>query len=236
MRNSRHTTSKTSNVLDKIEIVKYPILYVPFHSVNVWVKIKELTLNQINNCGDISLIETLNDKIRAKSLKQRDVIKYAETQHKLVKEALVSPTYEQILEKIGNDPVIESKKKILEELKIKLQSVKPGTKRSAYEEEIDSLKIWIDLILPEDFIGSIVSYALGIDKSSIKEVSEKTLLDAAVIAEKYKKRPSEIICQDGFFTPFNQLDIDKRAMLLLHEYQKKNQPNLNRKEKLKIGR
>lgn len=236
MKNTTHTTSTTSNALDKIEVAKYPILYVPFHGVYVWVKIKELTLNQINNCGDISLIETFQDKIRAKHLKIRDLIRYSETQHKILKESLVSPTYEQILDRIGNDKSVENKKNILSELKDKLKSVKPGIKRSALEEEIDSLKIWINLIFPDDFIGTIVAYALGVDKSSIKEVSEKTLIDAAIIAEKYKKRPSDIVCQDGFFTPFNKLDIDKRAMLLLHEYQKKNQPDSKGKGKLKIGR
>jgi hypothetical protein len=207
---------------------------VPFHGIYVWVKIRELTLNQINNCGDISLIETFQDKIRQKSLKRKDLIKYAETQHKIVKEALISPTYEEILDRIGKDKSIDDKKKICEELKDKLKSMQPGIRRSALEEEIDSLRIWIDLILPEDFISYICSYALQINKSEIKSISEKTLLDAAIIGEKYGKRPSEIVCKDGIFTSFNELDIDKRAMFLLYEFKEKHKSN--GKDKLKIGR
>jgi len=230
------TTCTTYSALDKIEVAKYPVILAPFHGVYVWVKGKELTLNQINNCGDISLIETFQDKIRAKSLKKRDLIRYAETQHKIIKEFLISPTYDEILDKIGKDKSIEDKKIILTELKDKLKGMKPGTKRSALEEEIDCMRIWIDLIFPEDFIGVIIAYALGVDKSAIKDVSEKTLIDAAIIAEKYHKRPSEIICKDGIFTPFNEMDIDKRAMFLLYEYKEKNKTVKHGKEKLKIGR
>jgi len=229
-------TSITSKTLDKIEVAKYPILYVPFHGTYIWVKLKELTLNQINNCGDISLIETFQDKIRAKKLRRRDIIKYSETQYKIVKESLVSPTYEEILEKIGQDKSIENKKIILTELKEKIKSIKPGLKRSALEEEIDTYKIWINLILPDDFIGTVVSYALGIHKSDIKGISEKILLDAAIIAEKYKKRPSEIVCEDGNFSTFNKMDIDKRAMYILYEHRENNKQRKPGKERLKIGR
>jgi len=214
-----------SNVLEKIEAAQYPIIQVPFHGKQIFVKLRKLTLNQINNCGNISLIETFQDKIKTKNLKMRDVIKYSEAQHKLVKSALVEPSYDDIIKTIGNNSNIEQKKKELDELKIKCHSLKPGKERRALEEEIDSYKIWINLILPYDFIGAVVSFALGINESSIKEVSEKTLMEAAIIAEKYKKRPSDIICEEGNFSVFNKLDIDKRAMQILYEYREKNKKN-----------
>jgi hypothetical protein len=236
LRNTKHTTSTTYSAVDKIEAAEYPLLLAPFHGVQVWVKAKKLNYQQIQNCGDISLIETMGDKIKAKNLKRRDLIIYAETQHKIVKESLASPTYDEIMEHLGKDKRSEEKKAELVALKDKLKGMHPGPQRAALEEEIDCMRVWVDLILPEDFIGFIVSFALSVNESAIKEISEKMLLDAAILADKFGKLPSDIVCRDAFFTPFNKLDIDKRAMLILYEWKEKNKPQSTQKGMPKIGR
>ena len=214
---SMSTTSK-----EDLEAAQFPIVFIPFNGTPIAVKIRELTQAQILACGNFSLIETLEDKIRKKSkhIKIRDVIAYASRNHEIVKASLVSPTYDEIFEVVGVDPKIKEAKKKLLELKELLKQTKNDGKRKAIEEEIDSLRIWCEYILPDDFIAHVVSYALCIDKSDIKTVSERMLLDAAILAERGHDNPADHI--DGRFTPFMRDDINKRAWSLLAKKRKKN--------------
>ena len=167
-------------------------------------------------------------------MKMRDIVAYAEIQHKIVKAALVTPTYDEIMDKLGKNTKTEKIKATLDALKKKLEYTPRGRERTLLEEEIDSMKIWTDLILPEDFVGYIVAEATGVNKSEIKNISEEMLLDAAVLAEKGSKRPSEILCSDGFWTPFMLADIDKRAWLALYEY-RENHKQSQKQPRMKIG-
>jgi hypothetical protein len=191
---------------------------VPFFGTIVPVKLRELTEAQILSCGDFSLIETFEDKIRRKKIKIKDIVAYSEKNHKILKEALVAPTYDQIYELIGTDPKVEEKKAILSKLEKKLHQCPPGPQRSALTEEINTMKIWCNYLLPDDFISHIVAYSLGIDKSDIKLISENMLLDCAILAEKGHDNPSAHI--DGMFTPFMKNDINRRAWHILNEKRK----------------
>jgi hypothetical protein len=183
------------------------------------VKLRKLTQAQILTCGDFSLIETFQDKIWKQKGKPKigEIIAFAERNHAIVKAALVSPTYAQIFEIIGSDFLVEERKKELAEMRKKLIQTPRGPERNALEEEIDTLRIWCDLILPEDFMSFVVAFSLGIDESDIKLVSEEMLINAAMLAERGHDNPSDHICADGRFSPFNKYDIDRRAWILLAE-------------------
>lgn len=204
--------------LVKIGDANYPLLIVPFNDTPVPVVLRELNQANIMTCGNFSLIETLEDKIgiKSKNVKIRDIIAYAERNHAIVKESLVSPTYKQIFDMIGVDPKIEEKKKKIEELKKELTKVKPGPKRSAMEEELDVMRIKCQFILPDDFVSWIVAYALRINKTDIKKVSEKMLLDAAILAKNGHDNPADHI--DGEFTHFNKDDINRRAWIIYNKF------------------
>jgi hypothetical protein len=209
---------------DDIYDAAYPILVAPFHGTPVPVQIKELTQFQTMACGNFSLIETLEDKLRQKEkITPKDIIEYSSRNHAIVKEALINPTYEQILKIIGSNIKVEEAKKKLKELKKQLEQVKPGPQRSILEEELDTCRIWCDFLLPTDFISFIVSYSLRIDKSDIKKVSENILLDAAILAERGHDNPADHI--DGKFTPFMRDDINRRAWYLLAMKRKRNKSN-----------
>jgi hypothetical protein len=141
---------------------------------------------------------------------------YAEAQHAIARAALMSPTYDEIMDRIGKGKDIDKKKLELEELKKSLESCPPGPQRSTMEEEIDSYKIWIDLILPTDFLAALIAYCLGVNKSDIKKVSEKMLLNLAIMAVKGNDNPHNHI--DGDLTPFNLYDIDFRSWLIYADY------------------
>ena len=206
------------NTLDRIEKAQYPILVVPFYGEPITVMVRKLTQAQTLACGNISLIETFQDKINKKlmadKVRMSDVCAYAERNTEIVKRALVKPTYEEIIKKIDNGKTIEIKRQ-LDEARQKLAELKPGPKKTALQTEIDGLKVWCEFILPEDFMATIVSWALGIDESDIKELSEKTLIEAAILAERGHDNPADHL--NGNFTDFMRDDINKRAWLLLQD-------------------
>lgn len=211
----------TVETLDKIRDLKYSLIFAKFSGTPVPVVVRELTQAQIMACGDFSLIETFQDKIRMKKkLKIREIVAFAERNHNISKAALISPTYEQIFEVIGIDPQIKEKLKEIEELKTEIKKTKSGPKRASIEEALDNLKIWTYLLLPEDFTAAITCFALGIDKTDIKLITEKMLLDAAILATNGHNDPHTHI--DGLFTAFNKDDINRRAWIIYAEYRKEN--------------
>lgn len=212
-------TINVDETLDKIRDLKYSIIFASFHGTPVPVMVRELNQAQIMACGDFSLIETFQDKIRMKKkLKVKEIIAFAERNHNISNAALVSPTYDQIFEVIGIEPQIKEKLKEIGELKKELRKTKSGPQRSAIEEALDNLRIWVYFLLPEDFTAAITCFALGIDKTDIKEISEKMLLDAAILATNGHDNPADHI--DGLFTAFNKDDINRRAWIIYAEYKK----------------
>lgn len=210
--------------IKEIEYAQLPVLFAPFYGTPVPVIIRKLTKIQIKSCGEISLIETLADKIQKERdiKKLREAIKYAEMMHKLVEVALVSPTYEQIKNVVGDKLNNQEIKNKLIELQKQSIVLKPtSAERIEIETEIQRLKIWIDLILPEDFLDYAVAYAIGINDTDIKKVNEKILLDAAIMGKRHHRPPHEYVCGDGgIFSDFNKDDIDARADYELYKFEK----------------
>jgi hypothetical protein len=215
MRNKKETITD----IDRLEAAQYPLIAVNYHGSPALVKCRLLTSTQIQACGEFSLIQTEQDRInQIKKLTNKEIIEYANTMHNIVKESLVQPTYGQIMDMVqANELCINTKKK-LEELRLKCQGLPFDLQRKQLEDEIDKKRIWVDLILPEDFLSGIFCYALDLNRSDIKRITEEMLLNAAVLAEKWHKAPHEYIT--GMFTDFNKMDIDKRAFMLLYEKRK----------------
>ena len=93
-----------------------------------------------------------------------------------------------------------------------------GPRRTAFERETDGMRVWIDLLLPEDFMAGVVTYALGITKSDIKEVTENALYSAAVLAKIGNDNPADHL--HGIFTDYMRDDINLRAAIILKEREK----------------
>jgi hypothetical protein len=215
------------SALNIIETAQYPIIFAPFHGVHTPVKLRELTHAQILSCGSFSLIETFQDKIKREQLKKkptmREIYEYAELQHNIARASLVAPTYEEIFEVIGCDPKIDEKKKELKELRELLRKAQNGPERIKLEEEVATIEAFTNLLLPDDFLNFIFCYTLGIEKSDIKLLTEKMLLDAAIMAEKGHDNPADHIT--GIFTDFMKDDINKRAWILMQDERGKIKPN-----------
>lgn len=185
------------------------------------VKVRKLSEAQITACGNISLIKTFEDKVAQANIRHnmKEIVAYCDRMHELTKRALVAPTYEQIMEQFAHDKHIIEARKQLDELKLQLKKTPNGLKRRSLEEEIDNTRLWIDLVLPNDFMGTIISWTLGIDTSDIEELTRSALLEAAILAERCHNSPADHI--KGAFTPFMVKDINRRALQILDDERKK---------------
>jgi len=213
---------------EQLEALQYPVVMVPFNGNMVPVKLRELSSIQIQACGNFSLIETFNDKVlgKSKKLSQKDIIEFSEIHHKIAQEALVKPTYDEIMKIYENDEKIKQARESIKEIKEKLHILPRGPARSELEEELTSYEIWTNMILPNDFLAFIVSYSLGVDKSDIKKITEDILLDAAILAERGKDNPADHV--KGRFTDYMLDDINKRAWTILAEYKDNKQKKKGR--------
>jgi len=215
--------TETSLVLDEVEKAQYPLLIVPFFDAMIPIKLRELTSTQVLACGNISLIETLSDVIeKARMEQQQDLkkaVEYSKTLHRIVEMSMISPTYQEMMEVIGKNKNIDNCRKVLKELKLELKKTPLGLRRNELEQEVASYEFFTNLILPEEFISVIVSYALNINKSDIKLISEDMLYDAAILATNGHNNPANHL--DGNFTKFNEDDINKRSWIIYAERKKK---------------
>ena len=192
-----------------------PIIMVPFNGDPVFVKVRRPTQVEIREAGDFSLIETLTDKRQLKKPTKKQIKNYAETQNVLLQKALISPTYDQLMEWIGESEFVKTANKEYEECRDLLKRTS-GNERKKLENDLDDLYIAARLVMPHDFIGGVISWMFQSDGSDIKNVTEEALLEAAFLAEKGHDNPSDHL--HGRFTDFNKEDINKRAWSELHKY------------------
>ena len=201
-----------------------PAVMVPFNGTLVPVLIRELTYAQVRACGDFSLIETFSDKVRQKKTQSiSQMVDYAEMQYTLLKEALVSPTYDEIVGLTG----ITVDHEELDRLKGLVKELPIGPKRDKLSKELDTVRMNSEFILPSDFVSYIISYSLNIDKTDIKKVSEEMLFEAAILANNNKNAPSDNL--PGLFSDFNKVDINKRAWIIFSQRQKELKENGKRR-------
>jgi hypothetical protein len=215
---------KKKSTIEAIVEAQYTLIIAPFHGAPVPVMARELTQAQQLACGYFSAIETFQDKIEKKQLLESPknidllkIIEYAEKQHEVCKRSLRD--YDLIIEAITDSTIEDSYKRIDAALD-KLKSTKKGPEREALERELDILRIWTDLILPDDFTATIVSYALSIDKSDIKELGREALLSAAILAKRGRNNPADHM--QGNFAPWMLDDINIRAWNIYDQEAEKN--------------
>ena len=188
------------------------------------MRLRELSVIQIKTCGDFSLINLFDEGTikRAGGLSLREMTEFAGYQNAVVKESLLEPTYAELMEWCGVDPTRHAEE--LADMREILKDTEAGTERNSLIERIDAHKIWLDMILPQDFSSTIMAYALGINKSDIKKVTRDALLHASILAKRGHDNPHDHL--SGQVTPFNELEIDTRAWQIFEQ----------EREKLKSGR
>lgn len=208
---------KKKSTIEAIKDAQYTLILAPFHGVPVPVMVRELTQAQIKACGNFSAIETFQDKIKKKQLSAGktdilQIIEYAEKHHEVCKRAIRD--YDKIIEAITDQSMNDARARV-DAAKEKLKETKKGPERAALEKELDILRLWTDLILPDDFTATIVVYSLRINKSDIKELTKEALLSAAILAKRGNDNPADHL--QGNFAPWMHDDINIRAWNILDD-------------------
>ena len=208
-------------MLQDFHDAQFPIVTIPFFGTLVQVELRELTQAQIYAAGgiDLSLIETFQDKIRQnKKPTIEDIVQYSEIMHAIARGALHKPTYDQIFETLRDDLDVKKMESDLHKLHEELALLPDGPEADALDKEITRMNIRLNLLLPDDFLAGVTSYALGIGKSDIKLVSEEMLYNAALTAKHGGDNPSDHL--HGRFSDFNREDINRRAWALYYSKKK----------------
>jgi len=198
-----------------------PAVMAPFFGVMVPVVVRKLSQVQIRACGDFSLIETVQDLIQREDKKTsvEEMIKYSELQYEILERSLVSPTYAEVMSLNKYDVLRLEAEKELKELEDILNNMEHNKERKELMFKYNTALMESRFLLPVDFVSYIVAFALGVDASDIKEITEDMLFEAAFKATKGHDNPSNHL--HGAFSDFNKEDIDNRAWIVYYERTKK---------------
>ena len=140
---------------------------------------------------------------------------------------MISPTYEEVENMLLKHSNIEGLHEKMEEIKMSfiLDKTLTSSERQELERQYAMLEMRVRYIFPSDFLIDMFTFATQQNVTDIKKItSREILLEAAVLAEN-NCRPSDILCSDGKFSPFNKKDVDKRAKIILQEERTKNGRN-----------
>lgn len=217
-------SKKKVNSLRQIENAEFEFIPAMWKGTPVLIKARVLSQVQTYACGNFSLID-LKGPAPTPFL-WRKWAEFSRQKYEIVKASLQSPTYEQIFELIGKGPMVEHAEAEFKEISALIETLPRGPARQKLENHRDSLLCKFRFLLPDDFIGSIITYALAEEGSDIKKIygdaGREMLLTAAILAENGHDNPADHI--DGAFTPFMMDDINGRAWEILKEERKKNTP------------
>lgn len=199
-----------------------PLLMLPFNGRLMPFRIRELRGDQILTLGNISLIETFHDKL-AKQRKPTllEMNEYVERQHLVCKLAMYAPTYDEVLAEIAPGFDFKALDDELKGIKEVFKTLKDGPDKKALQDKYNALEIQYKFILPGDFMGSVLDYALDITKSGIKKVTSEALLQAAILATRGHDNPSDHI-DKALLKPHHIVDFDNRAWVEFDREQEKN--------------
>lgn len=194
------------------EIEINPLILCPFNNGMIPIHLRKLNYAQIKSCGDFSLIEAASDLLAGKrKVTDGEMLNYAETQNKIIKTALVSPSYDELMEINDMDPLRKNTKKELIEIEKIMNDMDPGPKKSRMKNKMNTIKLQLATGLPANFITWVVSYALGTSDSDINIVTLDMLFESATLAKLGNDNPCDHLT--GNFTDFNKEDINNRAWI-----------------------
>jgi hypothetical protein len=203
---------KTYAALPEIRRGMYQYVYVPFGEAHVWMELRSLNATQIQECGSISLIETLSKKSR---LSRNETLELRNTIENLAKAVMNSPTWAEFEALVcGHDNVIRERRAELAALKERV-AADPGLERQ-FRGEIESLEVFLGYLLPENTMQFLAHYALGLDISDVKKLTADRILEAAVWAKRHNGKPHEYF-EGAVLSDHDRIEIDNAAVVVYHE-------------------
>jgi hypothetical protein len=208
------------------EEIEKPLLMAPFYETLEPIIIRRLNYTQIRACGNFSLIETMRDIVESKSRKAtlEQMVEYSELQYKILKAALVNPTYDEIMSLNKLDLLRVNAEKELEEIEDIIKELPPGIKKNELMESYYITRMNSEYLLPTDFVTFVMRFALSQDETDIKLVTEEMLFEAAIRSTVGGGSGSIADNLPGNFSDFNKVDIENRGRIIYHKRTARNNP------------
>lgn len=221
------------NPIAQIRGAYFHWLLVPFFAdrggEKIWCKCHCLNASQLKACGNLVSLMLPEDK-KEKSTKE-DGIRFYNAMENVCIATLIEPTFSEIIKMLTDEDFrIEEKKKMLAEFEELINNEKLKTKgKKELQDKIDLLNQEIGFLLPDDTMGFLTAWALGVDVTDINKITKKILLDAAILARAGKTSPHKYI--SGVFTDKHKEEIDMKAWVVLSEFDedKKHENELKKK-------
>ena len=200
----------------------YQTIIAPFNEMEVPVVVRCPNPTQLRACGSFSIIDIRDevDKIEQAKEKVPDAIiaDMVDKQEAILKETLVSPTYEEIVNDVyGQDGWYQELKENLKKVEAMIVNVKEPAERGILVTRLRMLKMQSGFMLPNDFTAFVVAWALNIDRSDIKKITKTMLLDAAILATRGHDNPSDHLI--GNFNEYHYDEINKQAWVVYNEFE-----------------
>lgn len=197
---------------------------IPWHGQLTPMRLRKLSQVQAQSCGNFSMIELFEDKIRAnKKPTVPEMAAYAQFHDKLCKLAMVTPTYDEAMAIAGAHVNSKDIQRQLDEI----QALATQMEKSAdcdpvllkeLADDFSAVELQSKFLLPADCSSVIVNYSLSISESDIKSITEDMLMNAAVLAQRGHDNPSDHL--KGVFTDLMRLEIDNRAWIVFEASRK----------------
>lgn len=197
---------------------EYSLISALWKGIEVVVKVRNLSPVQFRACGDVSFINLMDGVPEHFSWKKW--VQYAETNYRILRAALVEPTYDELMATVNRGTMVADAEARFKEINAQIKDMPRGPARQELENLRDATRCMYDLVFPDDFVSSIVLYQGAPPGSDIRKVvgerGREMLLEAAILAERGHDNPHDHML--GNFTPFNLIDIDKQAWLVLADH------------------
>lgn len=202
----------------------YPVVALTFNGTKEFFKIRDISNNTaaILSCGDMTLIETFESKIshnHKKSITIQEMNEYAERQHKIAEICMIEPSYQKVLDIAQTGIDLKAVDAELKEIKHLVKDMPKGLERTAFYDRYNKIELMYKLVLPADFLTELLGLTLKITQTDIKSVTEKMLINSAIMAQNNHNSPHDNL--SGVFTEFNKYDIDRTAWNLFAEHKEK---------------
>ena len=225
------------NPLEKIKGALFHWVAVPFNGQNIICNLRCPNATQIEQCGNISnIVPEEDDDKKSDEIDYDRIIKIRNYQEALCKLVFNIPTFDNIASLMNIDFVISDKKKELAEITGYYEENKKKlsiSEQNAIDIKIRTLDLQLGFFLPDDTMAFITKWAMGNDISDIKKLNRDMFLRAALIADRYKKAPSDYI--SGIYTDYNKTEIDAYAISILNDFKQQKQVESDSKHNWILG-
>jgi len=216
------------NTLQEMKESAYTQIAVPFQGNPVIITVRAMNEARIRACGAFGIFDFFKDKKEGDGpteLSDVELGDIVDIQERVLKDALYSPTYEEIVEKVyGHDEHLkelrEEAGKLEEKLLEAANSDNPADRMGLRDakKRLKTLKMSTGFLIPADFAAALTSWVLGVERTDISVVTKSMLQQAGFLAKQNSTRASDYI--NGIFTDYQRTEIDSAAIAAWAQYEK----------------